>query len=129
MGGHGNGIGYSIGKIFWALFILTMVEVAWGMWLREPRWFLWTGLLTCAAAKGLLIFMYFMHMKFEKWIVWSLIVPTPLLIGVVLFALMPDLAFNDQRDHPNGDMLDQHGNIVRMIDIGAAGVESGAAGH
>jgi hypothetical protein len=95
---------------------LTAIEVAWGMFLREPRWALWSGLLICMLIKGLLIFMYFMHMKFERWIVWSLIVPTPALVAVVLFANMPDTAYNDQRDHPVGYRIDKTGNVVNAVD-------------
>jgi cytochrome c oxidase subunit IV len=113
----GHDIGYSIAKIFWALFFLTVIEVAWGMFFREPRWFLWSGLLLCALLKGLLIFMYFMHMKFERWILWALVVPTVPLMAVVVFALMPDLSFNTWREHPVGNQLDAQGRVVRMIDL------------
>ena len=115
--GHGNGIGYSIPRIFWILLGLTELEVAWGTWLREPRWFLWSGLLICAALKGLLIFMYFMHMRFERMVVWALILPTPLLVAIVLFSNMPDTAFNeDRRDHPVGYLVDQTGEVVNSLD-------------
>jgi caa(3)-type oxidase subunit IV len=113
---HGKDLGYSIARIFWVLFVLTAIEVAWGMFLREPRWFLWSGLLVCALIKGLLIFMYFMHMRFERFIVWSLIVPTPLLVAIVLFANMPDASFNDQRDYPVGYEIDQTGEVVNPLD-------------
>ena len=113
---HGKDLGYSIGKIFIALFVLTALEVAWGIFLREPRWLLWSGLIICMLIKGLLIFMYFMHMKFERWIVWGLIVSTPALVAVVLFANMPDTAFNDLRDHPVGYRIDQSGHVVNAVD-------------
>lgn len=113
---HGKDMGYSIFRIFVVLFVLTAVEVAWGMFLREPRWLLWTGLLVCAVWKGLLILMYFMHMRFEKMIVWSLILPTPALIAVVMFANMPDSAFNERRDYPVGYLIDQSGEVVNGLD-------------
>jgi cytochrome c oxidase subunit IV len=115
--GHGKDIGYSIPRIFWILFGLTALEVAWGKWLREPEWFLWAGLLICALIKGLLIFMYFMHMRFERFVVWALILPTPLLVAIVLFANMPDTVFNAQkRDHPVGYLIDQSGEVVNALD-------------
>jgi caa(3)-type oxidase subunit IV len=110
-----EGLGYSIFKIFVVLFVLTALEVFWGMSMRGfGRFVLWGGLLAFALAKGLLIFMYFMHMKFERFLVWSLIVPTPILICVILGALSPDLSFNGQRDHPVANMLDEHGQVVDM---------------
>ena len=113
---HGKDIGYSISRVFWALFALTAIEVAWGMFLREPRWVLWSGLIVCMIVKGLLIFMYFMHMRFERWILWSLIGPTPILVAIVLFANMPDTAYNEQRDHPIGYLIDQSGEVVNALD-------------
>ena len=110
-----EGLGYSILKIFIVLFVLSALEVFWGMWMRGfGRFVLWGGLLAFAVAKGLLIFMYFMHMKFERFLVWSLILPTPILIVVILGALSPDLAFNDERDHPVADRLDENGRVVDM---------------
>jgi cytochrome c oxidase subunit IV len=112
-----DGLGYSIGKIFIALFLLTALEVAWGMFFREPRWFLWSGLLICALIKALLIFMYFMHMKFERWLVWSLILPTPLLMLVFFGYITKDVSFNDNRDYRNGEMMDHEGRIVPMNEM------------
>ena len=112
-----DGLGYSIGKIFAALLVLTMVEVGWGMGMpHHMRFLLWSGLLICAVAKGLLIFMYFMHMRFERWIVWGLIVPTPVLVMIVLAANMPDTAFNAQRDQPVGFRIDATGDVVNALD-------------
>lgn len=121
---HEKGLGYSIWNIFVALFVLTAVEVAWGyafhhntgLLLKMPVWLFWGGLLLMALVKGLLIFMYFMHMRFERWIVWGLILPTPLLVMIVLAANMPDTSFNEQRDHPIGYLEDQTGEIVNALD-------------
>ena len=36
---------FSVNKIFWTLFILTAVEVAWGKWIPyEQKLLLWGGL-------------------------------------------------------------------------------------
>jgi caa(3)-type oxidase subunit IV len=113
---HGKDLGYSIARIFWALFILTAIEVAWGMFLREPRWVLWSGLIICMVVKGFLILMYFMHMRYERMIIWGLILPTPLLVLIVLFANMPDTSFNEQRDHPVGFLIDETGEVVNALD-------------
>ena len=116
---HGKDLGYSINKIFLWLFALTAVEIGWAMpeFIREKRLLLWSGLIACMLVKGLLIFMYFMHMKFERFIIWGLIVPTPFLVAVVLFANMPDTVYNeDIRVHPVGYLIDETGNVVNALD-------------
>jgi cytochrome c oxidase subunit IV len=130
-----DGLGYSIWKIFIALFVLTIIEVAWGIWFREPRWFLWSGLMICATIKGLLIFMYFMHMKFERWLVWALVLPTPLLMLAFFGYITKDLAFNEVRDYPNGMMMNSAGKVVPMNEMlleakshGHAELPAGGAG-
>ena len=125
-----DGLGYSIGKIFITLFVLTAIEVAWGMFFRDPRWLLWSGLLICALLKGLLIFMYFMHMKFERWLVWSLILPTPLLMVVFFGYITKDVAYNENRDYANGMMMNDEGDIIPMNEMmPAGGVHGAAASH
>jgi cytochrome c oxidase subunit IV len=103
-------------KIFATLFVLTAVEVGWGLSVPySNKLLLWGGLLAFAFWKGLLIFMYFMHMKFEGWIVKGLIAPTPFLIAVVVFALWPDVASNDQLIYRLTDQFDpQQGKVVEI---------------
>ena len=115
---HGN-YGFSAQKIFAILFVLTGIEVIWSLAFREqPHWIKWGGLMICAYFKGMLIFMYFMHMKFEGWIVKALVAPTPLLIAILVFALMPDVSLNDRLVNPVGSQLDKWwtspGKVVRL---------------
>ena len=98
--------GFDANKIFVALFLLTAVEVAWGVMLKEPKWLAWGGLLGMAFWKGLLIFQYFMHFKFEGWIVKCLIAPTPIMILIVFFFLFPDVSSNSRMDYQITDMVD-----------------------
>jgi cytochrome c oxidase subunit IV len=114
-----DGLGYNVLKIFIALFVLTAIEVAWAMpsFIRDHRVLLWGGLLLCAGLKAGLIFMYFMHMRFERWLVWSLILPTPLLVFVIFGYVTKDLAGNDYRDYPNGMMMNHEGRIVPMMEM------------
>ena len=113
---------FSANKIFLTLFILTAAEVAWGAYLFKdsPNLIKWGGLLVFAFWKGILIYTYFMHMKFEGWIVKCLIAPTPILIAVVVFALMPDVSNNEQLVYPVGSQLDKSnthpGRVVPMTD-------------
>lgn len=97
---------FDANKIFAALFALTAIEVAWGMWMPGPNWWVWGGLIAMALGKGLLILQYFMHFKFEGWIVKCLIAPTPIMIMIVIFAITPDVAKNSRMDYRITDMVD-----------------------
>jgi cytochrome c oxidase subunit IV len=130
---HGGHPAFSANKIFILLFALTMVELAWGVFLfpRSPHLIKWGGLIVFAFWKGLLIYTYFMHMKFEGWIVKALIAPTPILIAVVVFALMPDVSRNKQLIYPVGSQVDKSGShpgkVVGMIEHPDAEHASGEA--
>ncbi|MFT5049614.1 MAG: cytochrome c oxidase subunit IV [Chlamydiales bacterium] len=118
---------FNANKIFVTLIILTALEVAWGSLLPyDAKLLLWTGLLGFAFWKGALIFMYFMHMKFEGWIVKCLIAPTPILMCVVVFAIMPDVAMNKQLIHELGDQLDPVDGQVVEIGQGSRNIEHSA---
>lgn len=93
-------------RIFLYLLLYTVLEVAWGMFFPGPRWALWGGLLICAYLKGHLIFTWFMHMKFEGWIVKGLVAPTIPLVAILIFANMPDTSLNDDMLYPIGSQLD-----------------------
>ena len=107
---------FDANKVFLGLFIFTALEVLWGYTLNgTPKWFFWGGLMFFALLKGLLILQYFMHFKFEGWIVKGLIAPTPFLVMVIIFALMPDIGANSRMDHEITDMLDpQTGEVVTI---------------
>ena len=113
--------GFSANKIFVMLFVLTMIEVAWGLGFKHsPHLLKWGGLIVFASWKGILIYTYFMHMKFEGWIVKALMIPTPFLIAIVVFALMPDVSHNDRLVYPVGSQVDKShthpGKVVGMMD-------------
>ncbi|MCP3917848.1 MAG: cytochrome C oxidase subunit IV family protein [bacterium] len=128
-----NDHGFDATKIFYALFILTAVEVAWGYMIPyHIKWALWGGLLIMAFMKGFLIFMYFMHMKFEGWIVKCLIAPTIPLMLVVFFSLVPDIASNDRMNHDIADQLDPVNGEIAEIGTGSrnkAHAPAGDGGH
>lgn len=122
--------GFDATKIFIALLVLTLVEVGWSFLPFDGKFFLWGGLLTMAFMKGFLIFSYFMHMKFEGWLVKVLIAPTPFLILVVIFALMPDIGSNSRMDHNLTDMADPETGLI--IELGSRDGEHDAeadSGH
>lgn len=121
---------FSANKIFITLFVLTAVEVLWStvLFVHSPHWIKWGGLIVFAFWKGIMIYTYFMHMKFEGWIVKALIAPTPVLIAIVVFALMPDVSNNKQLVYPVGSQIDKSGThpgkVVGMMDHPSAGHES-----
>lgn len=86
---------FNADKIFFGLFLFTALEVLWGyafgVWTHPGKLVLWGGLLFFAFLKGWLIAIYFMHLKFEGWVVKSLLLPTPFLVMVLLGYVMPDV--------------------------------------
>ena len=76
-------------KIFWALAILTVVELA-VVFLPIGKIVIGAALVVLAVWKAALVAMYFMHLRFEtKTLGW--IAVTPLAIATLLvFLLLPD---------------------------------------
>lgn len=107
---------FNANKIFVLLFLATALEVAWGLWMPGPNWWVWGGLIAMAFYKGFYILQYFMHFRFEGWIVKGLIAPTPLLIIILLAALGPDVMFNDRMDHSITDMANPETGEVEHLD-------------
>jgi len=125
---------FSAEKVFLALFVLTALEVAWGLGGHHLGWgrlMLWGGLLFFAFFKGWFIAVYFMHLKFEGWVVKSLILPTPFLVMVIMGYVLPDVANHEAPLlHPLGSMLDPDTGKVHeeIADIWAPPHEEGAEG-
>lgn len=98
------------------LLVLTLLEVGWGWAGKHFGWnrlSLWGGLLFFAFLKGWLIAIYFMHLKFEGWVVKSLILPTPFLVMVIMGYVMPDVADAETPlIHPVGSKLDPKTGLV-----------------
>lgn len=104
-------------KIFFWLFLFTALEVLWGyafgVWFHPGRVILWGGLIGFALVKAILIAQYFMHFKFEGWIIKALIVPTPFLVAYILVMISPDVSRNDHLIEPIGSMYDQEDGTVK----------------
>ncbi|MCB9913813.1 MAG: cytochrome C oxidase subunit IV family protein [Planctomycetes bacterium] len=108
-------------RVLILLAVLTAVEVGWAL-VHEPLgigiWPMRLGLIFLAIWKGYLIFMFFMHMKFEGWILKGLMVPTLPLMCIVVFANMPDTSFNDKIVYPIGSMASSDGaEVVELEDV------------
>ena len=110
---------FNCDKIFIYLFAATALEVGWGYLfgpvMHAPKWVLWGGLMLFAAYKGVLIATYFMHLKFEGWVIWCLLIPTPFLMCVFFGYVLPDIANHGSTNnlvHPLGAQVDAETGIV-----------------
>ena len=75
--------------IFWILLSVTVLEVGYSL-MKIPRPILIIGLVSLAGFKAILVALYFMHLKFEKWNLRMLaIIPIPLDL-ILLFAGMSE---------------------------------------
>ena len=79
--------------IYGWLLGLTVLEVSVVM-VGWPQGALVTLLISTALAKALLISLYFMHLKFDRPVVW-LLPGIPVVLGIVfVLALFPDVVFH-----------------------------------
>ena len=79
--------------IFGWLLGLTMLEVSIVMagW---PQAAIVTLLISTALAKAMLIALFFMHLKFDRWTVW-LLPGIPVMLGIFFVGMLfPDLVFH-----------------------------------
>ena len=108
---------FSPEKIFLWLLFFTAAEVIFGIAFHgTPRMFLWSGLGIFAFLKGWLIMVYFMHLKFEGWVVKMLILPTPLLVLVIWGYVSPDISKSKIIDHPIGSQYDNtSGEVIEDL--------------
>jgi len=76
--------------VFFALFVLTVAEVAVVYFHFLPRLAIVGSLVVMAFTKAVLVASYFMHLKFEKRTL-ALIAATPIVLVIFLtFMLAPD---------------------------------------
>ena len=88
-------------KVFLALAIFTAMEYGYARVLKDSFTPLVIGLVIMAVFKAGLVGWYFMHLKFEgKW-VFGLLIPVAILAAVVVFGLVPDIAYSDDSDEPD----------------------------
>ncbi len=53
-----------------------------------------TIIFLIAAAKAVIVAAYFMHMKFERWLIYAMVI-TPLMLFVIMtVTLIPDIVYN-----------------------------------
>ena len=77
--------------VFGWLFILTVIEVG-VIFLPIPKLLIAASLVILAAVKASLVAIYFMHLKFEKVVIWWIAVIPVILCVFLIFMLIPELA-------------------------------------
>ena len=77
--------------VFGWLFVLTVVEVG-VIFLPIPKLLIAASLVILAAVKASLVAIYFMHLKFEKVVIWWIAVIPVILCVFLIFMLIPELA-------------------------------------
>ena len=87
-------------NIFWALAVLTVVEVG-VVYLPTTKLIIGFLLVSLAVFKAALVAMYFMHLKFERPTL-GIIALTPMILCVFLiFMLLPDLTARNKLHTPS----------------------------
>jgi cytochrome c oxidase subunit 4 len=77
--------------VFGWLFVLTVVEVG-VIFLPIPKLLIAASLVILAAVKASLVAIYFMHLKFERVVIWWIAVIPVILCVFLIFMLIPELA-------------------------------------
>ena len=77
--------------VFGWLFVLTVVEVG-VIFLPIPKLLIAASLVILAAVKASLVAIYFMHLKFERLVIWWIAVIPVILCVFLIFMLIPELA-------------------------------------
>ncbi|MHC4547465.1 MAG: cytochrome C oxidase subunit IV family protein [Planctomycetota bacterium] len=77
-------------KVFAWLTAFTVAEIAWAIWFLEFRHVLVIGLGMMAATKAALVGLYYMHLKYERKLIWGVILFPVLLVLVMIVGLLPD---------------------------------------
>ena len=79
-------------KVFFALFVLTLITVGIGIYLRFPQEIINVLLaLAVAAMKGSLVALFFMHLKFEGKLIYLIFIVPLVLCVILIMALLPDI--------------------------------------
>ena len=76
--------------VFGWLVALTVIEVGF-VYLHLPRPVLATLLIGSSVAKATLVALFFMHLRFERKLVHSLVILPVLLAAMFVLALFPDI--------------------------------------
>lgn len=76
--------------VFAWLFALTVLEVA-VIYVPIPKLMIAAALVLMASVKAALVAIYFMHLKFEKVVIWWIAVIPAILCVFLILMLLPEL--------------------------------------
>jgi len=98
-------------KIFYALFVLTVLEVG-AAYLNVlvagfPLILLGLILIVLAVVKAALVGMYFMHLKFEKRVLGIIALTPMILCTLLIIALLPDLTGGTRKPEAPAAVVEQ----------------------
>lgn len=68
--------------VFWSLFFLTIFEIVTAN-LPLAKWILVIALVLLAVVKALLVALFYMHLKFEKYVIYIIVI-FPLFLAICL---------------------------------------------
>ena len=83
-------------RLFAALAVFTLVELAIPSMLPEPRWLMIVLLMAGAGAKAAGVLLYYMHVKFEKNLVALIAIGPLLFVGILIMLIKADVTEVDQ---------------------------------
>lgn len=72
--------------VFWSLFILTIFEIITAN-LPLVKWMIVVSLILMAIVKASLVALFYMHLKFEKWLIY-VIALFPFILAVALVVMV-----------------------------------------
>jgi len=112
--------------VFFALVGLTIITVAVALHRFEPEMVNVLIALVIASIKGSLVALYFMHLKFEGKLIYTIFI-VPLLLCVLLtVALIPDVLMNHPSDHTSSLKTF---NDAKYLFMSAVGGEDASGEH
>jgi cytochrome c oxidase subunit 4 len=89
---------------YWAVFGVLTVLTAVSFMTVQPFWINSMGersgpmlVMIVAVAKATLVAMYFMHLKYDWFKLYFMIVPTLIMGTILMCALLPDMTFSQTR--------------------------------
>lgn len=81
--------------VFYALTVLTVAEIGVASWTSLGRPTIITGLLVMAFTKAAMVALWYMHLKFEKWLLYLICAMPILLVCILIGFTMPDIGRPD----------------------------------
>ncbi len=102
--------------VFFALVGLTIITVAVAMHRFEPELVNVLIALAIASVKGSLVALYFMHLKFEGKLIYTIFIVPLCLCVLLIMALIPDVVMTDPIKHPSSTSLKLF-NPVHLVEV------------